>query len=351
MCFLGAKSGILCGFDTDRKRGGIIASSNLDPLALGRYNSRIQEYDVWPARLSHASSGVAQLTHEMVPDHILTRSKFYRHFLRSLNVFYGCEGFFANDRNDMAMIGLYRPAKDGCFSTEDADLLTSLFPYLRNMLAIERQNSLLTTLREALFKIFDLLSFGVFVLNRSGEVIAMNGAAKQIVMGADGFVLKYKTLVPVRSWQRSEFRSLVMDALDPDRQAAHKGAVMKVFRGPEQRSLEVLVMPLNDQGCNGQLKPIDSEPASMVLVCNPDVRMEVPAEALVELYSLTPAEARMTAALVRGKRISEVAKDFNLSEQTLRGELRSVFQKTETNRQAELVSVILAGVASFTDHA
>jgi DNA-binding CsgD family transcriptional regulator len=222
---------------------------------------------------------------------------------------------------------------------------------VRNMPAIESQKSLLTTQCEALYQIFDLLPFGVFVLNRSGEVIAMNGAAKQIITAVDGFVLKSNTLVPVESWQRSEFRSLVMDALDSDRQAAHQGAVMKVFRASEQRPLEVLVMPLTDQGSNGQLEPIDSEPASIVLVCNTDVRTEVPAEALMELYSLTPAEARITKALVRGKRISEAAKDFNLSEQTLRSELRCVFQKTETSRQAELVSVILAGVASFTGHA
>ena len=197
----------------------------------------------------------------------------------------------------------------------------------------------------------DFLPFGVFILNRSGNVIEANGTAKQIVEDADGFVLKHDTLVPEKSWQRSEFRSLVMDALDPDRQAVYERAVMMVFRGSEERSLEVLVRPLNDQGCDRRLTPNDSEPAAVILVCNTDVKLEVPAEILMDLYSLTPAEARIVSALVRGKRISEAAKDFHLSEQTLRGELRTVFQKTDTNRQAELVSVVLSGVASFTNHA
>lgn len=349
ICLFEARSGIICSLDTQRKGWTIIANSNLDPLALKRYESPILDHDIWPARLSNASCGVAKLSHELVPDHMLTRSRFYHHFLRNLNIFYGCEGFFANDRNNVAMVGLYRPAKIGCFRKADADLLTSLFPYLRGMLVMERQSALLTIRCETLYQIFDLLPFAVFVLSRSGEVIMMNGAAEQIVTNMDGFSLKYKTLVPVQSWQRAEFRSVFRNVVDPDGATQHE-AVMKIFRKLEKRPLEVFITSLRNKGSICRQKPRSFEPAGIVLVCSTDVRVQVSADALMDLYALTPAEARITTELVRGKRISEIAKDLSLSEQTLRGELRNVFQKTETNRQAELISVILAGVAGFTEH-
>jgi DNA-binding CsgD family transcriptional regulator len=66
---------------------------------------------------------------------------------------------------------------------------------------------------------------------------------------------------------------------------------------------------------------------------------------LERAFSLTPAEARLAAQLVTGKSLAEIAAAERVAYETLRGHLKSVFEKTRTGRQAELVSLIarLAG--------
>lgn len=60
-------------------------------------------------------------------------------------------------------------------------------------------------------------------------------------------------------------------------------------------------------------------------------------------YGLTPTEARVTIALIEGKQLAQIAKDFAITRSTIAFHMRNIFQKTSTSRQAELVSLLLNG--------
>ncbi|MCP3851736.1 MAG: response regulator transcription factor [Gammaproteobacteria bacterium] len=64
-------------------------------------------------------------------------------------------------------------------------------------------------------------------------------------------------------------------------------------------------------------------------------------EHLMELFALTRSEARLIQPLLIGKSIEESAKDCGLTVSSARTYLKRIFSKTDTNRQAELVSKIL----------
>jgi len=58
------------------------------------------------------------------------------------------------------------------------------------------------------------------------------------------------------------------------------------------------------------------------------------------LFSLTPAESRLASELARGNTISAAAAASGITLNTARDRLKSIFAKTRTRRQAELVSLI-----------
>ena len=58
------------------------------------------------------------------------------------------------------------------------------------------------------------------------------------------------------------------------------------------------------------------------------------------IFGFTPAEARLAAALSRGKSLDQSARDFGVGPTTQRSHLKSIFAKTGTGRQAELVAVL-----------
>jgi DNA-binding CsgD family transcriptional regulator len=78
---------------------------------------------------------------------------------------------------------------------------------------------------------------------------------------------------------------------------------------------------------------------------DPDARTSTSGQALIELYGLTPAEARLMAALVDGERLEDYAERQQISINTARTQSKQVFAKTGHGRQADLIREVLANLA------
>lgn len=65
-----------------------------------------------------------------------------------------------------------------------------------------------------------------------------------------------------------------------------------------------------------------------------------------QVFDFTPTEGVIANALFQGKSVRDISVDRDISVETVRSHIKSILQKTETNRQAELV----AKLARFVDH-
>lgn len=74
-----------------------------------------------------------------------------------------------------------------------------------------------------------------------------------------------------------------------------------------------------------------------------DRRRFATARQLMELFDLSPAEARLTRALCLGDSLEEYALEQGVKLPTVRSQIRSVFAKTGTDRQATLI-LLIAGI-------
>jgi len=77
----------------------------------------------------------------------------------------------------------------------------------------------------------------------------------------------------------------------------------------------------------------------------PEACPRIPPSALRSLYDLTPAEARLVAALCAGTTLKGHAAQSGITLHTARTHLKQALQKTDTHSQAELVGLVLAGSA------
>src|SRR5437764_388025 len=66
-----------------------------------------------------------------------------------------------------------------------------------------------------------------------------------------------------------------------------------------------------------------------------------PPAILAKTFRLTPAEAKLACVIARGASPEIAAGELKISRETARNQLKSVFAKTDTHRQSELVALIL----------
>jgi DNA-binding CsgD family transcriptional regulator len=66
-----------------------------------------------------------------------------------------------------------------------------------------------------------------------------------------------------------------------------------------------------------------------------------PAAILAKTFQLTAPEAKLACIIARGAPLPTAARELNISREAARNQLKSIFAKTYTHRQSELVAVLL----------
>jgi DNA-binding CsgD family transcriptional regulator len=66
-----------------------------------------------------------------------------------------------------------------------------------------------------------------------------------------------------------------------------------------------------------------------------------PAAILAKTFRLTPSEAKVACVIARGAPPEIAARELKISRETARNQLKSVFAKTGTHRQSELVALLM----------
>ncbi len=83
-------------------------------------------------------------------------------------------------------------------------------------------------------------------------------------------------------------------------------------------------------------------PAVCVMITDPDRRRPALSARLRAVFGLTEAEARLADRLAAGDDLRVAASSLGITYGTARTRLSEIFQKTNTHRQGELVSLLLA---------
>lgn len=84
---------------------------------------------------------------------------------------------------------------------------------------------------------------------------------------------------------------------------------------------------------------------AIVVLRDPARRDFVQPAALERLFHLTPAEARLASVLANGVSVEDAAAQLGVTRNTVRTQLQAVFAKTRTNRQGDLIRLILSTTA------
>lgn len=82
-----------------------------------------------------------------------------------------------------------------------------------------------------------------------------------------------------------------------------------------------------------------------VYLHDPGRRVEVAAADLGALFGLTDAETRVAADVARGMSPQDIAAEAGVSVETVRKQLKAIYQKTGMQRQAALAHLVLTSPA------
>ncbi len=80
--------------------------------------------------------------------------------------------------------------------------------------------------------------------------------------------------------------------------------------------------------------------ASFAILAHPENRAIPGADLISSLFDLTPAEARVARGIASGRTLAELAREWGVSDETVKSQLKRIFVKTSTRRQTDLAALV-----------
>jgi DNA-binding CsgD family transcriptional regulator len=273
-------------------------------------------------------------------DERLHASRVYKEVLSVGGVEYSLGVNLVEDTRTLTYFLVMRDRSQPRFSDADCERMTALIPHLGRALKLQRDLGLLAIERSAGFDALDNMAIGIVIIDADARIQFANHAARCIASAADGLRFAAKRLVIDRGNGaniRARARRLIQSTLSGSPTPG------EAFQVPRPSGCEAYTALISAAGHNrGRFgwNRFD-EPLAVVYVRDPEQPDETRAEILQRLYGLMPSQARLADLLAGGAPLATAAKRLGITPASARQYLKLVFQKTGTNRQAELVRKVL----------
>jgi len=234
----------------------------------------------------------------------------------------------------------HRPGNREPFGSVEIDLLKVLFPHLQRAIQLHRRFEELEGRHRASLEALNRLPVGVIMLDKSGRIVATNREAERLLHQNDGlFATSHGIRASGQNYSRELHGMIAGAAKTAEGEGTAAGGLLALPRPSGKRSLTVLVAPAGRNSFSTDVKT----PSVILIVTDPEKKLDSLARTLARLYDLTAAESRVAELLMQGETVVRTAERLGVSHNTARTHLQRIYQKTNTSHQGDLIRVLVSG--------
>lgn len=227
-----------------------------------------------------------------------------------------------------ARLRISRHSSQPDFARTDRDRMGLIVPHLRIAVGLFERLQFAGAQHGVFHSAAQGLGIGLIVLDRNRAIVSSNALADRILNEDEGLSSRGGELLLASPIQQR----LIADLL------AGSAPVTPLPRfrieRPSHGDLVVTARVLD-------LRAIHAGTGALALfLSHPEPETAADPEAIRTLLGLTPAEARLAAAMARGHNLVSAAQQLGIAHNTAKVQLRAIFAKTGVNRQARLVALL-----------
>jgi len=306
-------------------RSGMIyyQDTGMSDADISRYFDTYIKLDPLTVRHYFMAVGDIAATLDFMPYAEFEETRVYREWASPLGLVDHLAAVLDKDQTSVSLLGVFRSRAQGLVDEPMRRRMRLVVPHMRRAVTIggllERRRIAENSLAQAL----DAIRAAVFLIAADGTIQHANTAGLRLL--AEGG--------PVHdvNGRLAGIAHDVQAALSPTPAAPSFEPVI----GRDGEPYLVHILPLRGQRRDG---------AAAVFIHKAALAEPAAPEAMARAYQLTPAELRILLAIAEVGGVPQVAEVLGISETTVKFHLRSLYAKTGSARQADLVKLV-AGFA------
>lgn len=256
-------------------------------------------------------------------------TEFFHEWMKPQGFYHMCGGVLVNNGDSYLSFALMRSQREGQYTDKEIQLQTVIANHLCKAVELSDSFDKLQYRMRNAEHLLERMGHGVITLDSRGFVLECNSTALSHIDNNDGISIKQGKLATTNGKDQKTLNNAIKQALGQSQ--ASKELPIKLQMSA-CASLFFTLMPATQQH---QSKFQDH--SAILIIESGQQNTPISTEYLQSAYRLTASEARLTQHLAKGKKLKVAAADTGVSYETARGYLKSIFEKTGTHRQVDLV--------------
>jgi DNA-binding CsgD family transcriptional regulator len=337
--FLGGVGAALLARDGMSKTGMAFYEVGMPENYGEQYFSKYIKIDPTNTFQFFAEVGVPVTILDVMPEDEFKQTRFYLEFVQPG----GIEGFLGaildKSISNAALIGFYGPGFADFFNEQAKEKLRLLLPHLIRAITIGRLLDKSSAEATTFTGVLDCLRAAMFLVDATGRLMHANAAGEIMLRAGDIFQTRDGKLCTPDASVNNDFRHQFASAEKGDAVLATNGLSVAIMDKHQTRYV-ANVLPLK----NGmrQMSSDKYHAVAAVFVQKAALDTTSPPEIVAKTFKLTPSELRVMLAIVELGGVPEVAAALGSGESTVKTHLASLFTKTGSRKQADLVKIFAA---------
>lgn len=258
-------------------------------------------------------------------------SDLYIEFSERTDIPFGCQTSLLVDPDHFVGLAILKSRADGRSSDDQRAAFAAVAPRVRA--AVKLQMAMEAQGRQMVIGAFDAVSARALLIDRHGRVQAVTPAADRLLSGTRRLSIaggRIDTPVPLETRR-------IAQALHAAVTGARREATIPLpplADGQHALRLEIRALPEQDW-------TMGLAPSAIMILRDGGADMGHHQARLRSDFGLTAAEADIALALARGAARADIARSRQVSIETIKTQLKPIYQKLGVSREAELVARIM----------
>ncbi|MDE2422035.1 MAG: helix-turn-helix transcriptional regulator [Gammaproteobacteria bacterium] len=266
-------------------------------------------------------------------------TRFYNEWVVPQGMAYATGAIVLQEGAWVTELYLQRGPQHQPFNRDEIDQYNLLIPHLQRAMQMRQRFADLQIGQSFLASSLDVLAMPTFLFNEMGQMAHCNQSAVHLLKESYNLKLNNHYLQTNHDATTRKLSVELSKAVRASRgDESDLNSVILLPRA-QQLPLMLMITPLQLKG------PVQG--AALLFAFDPETTPTITRSLIRRLFGLSEAEAVLSVALCSGKTLDDVALERGTTMNTVKSQLRSIFVKTGTKRQSELVSLLLASPAYF----
>ncbi len=273
---------------------------------------------------------------DLLPNEGLLRTEYYREHLKPRGLRYATVIVATVDPAQLELFSLWRTFDQGPSGQGNYDLLEFLFPHIQRALHLRHRIDAGERRAACAEAMIDANVTATFLIRKDGQLVHRNSAGTALLASGDSLCLLDGSITAVSARSKMALRSLLEKAgkveTEPHAVLHHAISLERAFGKSSVKVIATSLTPAARKRTGADIVMLASDPVEPTAYAD---------HVLHSLYGLSKAETEVANGLLAGYSLDKIGKLRNVSTGTVRQQLKAIMARTGTQRQGELISLLL----------